>query len=372
MKNILLTLGLLTFSVLPMQAANKNASASVQVAPSTATDVKSAADRKAALSNGPQRGRELTYEEANRILKILQGPVAGVRAALDRGEFTVDDICCQYTPLIYALAHGGSLETAALLVERGAEPNKPMTSGYTPSMSVMCMRPLLAKAARLRFLYQIGTNIAAGMSRGTDALGIQINQVNFDSFEKRYIPVLVALGCDPNRATREAGTPLCYAMESYDPSFYGIDRCAIAELVACGADIREVESYIEPAKRNRAWTRAKDSFEPLVRAQLRKGWRLLKLKQLPLLQQQLKETFLGSSYERPFGEFASIINAYAGPLVLPPREYTHAEKTAMLDRLVALAEYEAAKPQRNANRLLVKAMKRFKAKKAKTAGAKPA
>jgi len=115
MKNIIFALGLLIFSVLPMQGANNNASAQPGT-PSTATDVKSAADRKAALSNGPQQGRELTYQEVERISAILLGPVAGVRAALDRGEFTVHNIIGQFPPLTYVVRYGSSLEVAALLM----------------------------------------------------------------------------------------------------------------------------------------------------------------------------------------------------------------------------------------------------------------
>jgi len=52
-----------------------------------------------------------------------------------------------------------------------------------------------------------------------------------------------------------------------------------------------------------------------------------------------------------------MINEYAGPLVLPRREYSDAEKLAMLDRLVALEE----QPAKN---MLRRAIKRFKVRKA--------
>jgi hypothetical protein len=367
----LLTLGSIQLHAsdkVPAGTAHADAPAAGGVAGAPVAEGKGDADRKAAMNSRSAHEadskRELNPAEYERIRTLLRGPTKDLRAALDKREFSINQWLGNAPFLTFALYWGASPATVALLLDRGADIEDRYETNTTPVFALFLNqynhRPTTRKAIYLRILFVAGANFSPYVDSGEDLL--HSNALTYKRNAEKYIDALIVLGC--NREARMA--TMGEQMTPFELLVYlcipGRNR-SIQSLVACGADTSRADYFIEHGC-NRG-----EPHEQYVRDQIKKGELTATKRQLPQVIQQLQSTFHGNDgYVRVLGtDLAPLINAYTGPLILPRRKYTHAEKLAVLDRLVVLEAQEA-----RAERMLTKAIKRFKTRKAAKAGAKPA
>jgi hypothetical protein len=366
-NKLMIILGLMCIP-LPAMASHANANASAMASAANVAGAETDVKRGMAASNpssvspaakapvlsdeARKKGYSYTAAEITNIQELcMKSSLDEFRAALDRGEI-IPMQWIHNAPILHcAVAWDASAEKIALLIDRGADISELDEYGQ-PILHALFYGPATnARVKNFILLYTKGADITVDHFEGSyPPQGKQIVRETMlhtlcllnGPVAQKFIEACVVLGVNLEAVTNNWGhhdsqlnTPLWKTIYLFHPQEMG-DCRSIEALVGCGADITHVEDFIRQGIH-----KDKPNCEAMIRERLKKGEEIFVQKQLPLVVQELQQTFATYPDGQLFGkELAPIINAYAGRLILPRRVYTDAEKRKALDELVEFSEAE--------------------------------